>query len=323
MPNIVVRNALRNTVSAPLSGGSVVENSPNTSLGNSTILSDTMSSPYAMSQKNAKIDSALNKLQRPNSTVAPQTFQVVGANPTKTVFSKAEFVNLQKTLCPEGQPLVLVQEKSTSGSVERFILGTNLMDRVEDDEITEDHLKNFNAYLFHGGMTAKPTAVPLACLMGNGDELSLVDALLSVNSPHQDTSEVYARQCLIAAMLFSSVFGFDDAKLAADLVQKVPERYRKSALDRALFSCAGQERPTLAQRLLDWGANPNAQQVDDELSVLGVAIRHFNEPLIHTLLAYGADPLTETGTDISAVELVKTEPYKKLLPLFEKYATAP
>jgi hypothetical protein len=284
--------------------------------------SDEIAKPNATHLKKPKIDEPFTKLQKPTPSTASQNFQVIGVNPSKTVFSKAEFVKLQKTLCPEGQPLVLVQDKSTKGSVEEFILGAELMNRLEDEEITEDELRDCSAYLFHGGDSTRPMAIPLSSLMGQSDDLSLVDALLNVNDPYQDTIEVHARQYLIAAMINANILGLKDTELASETVRRIPEKFRKPALNVALFSCADQKKPTLAQQLLEWGANPNAQQVDDELSVLGVAIRHFNEPMIRVLLDYSADPLTETGTDISAVELVKTEPYKNLAPLFAKFAAA-
>lgn len=259
---------------------------------------------------------------KPESPEAPKSYQVIGADQKKTLFTKSEFVNLQKTLGPEGQPLVLVETAANNGHAAKYVLGAKMMSYLTEGKVTKEELLCFDAVLFHSGVAKPSSKVALRSLLEQANGFGLVDALLGINMQSQNDLQVGTRQILVAAMLGTGVIGFVEPKLSEELIKNISQDLRSVSLNAALFNCVPQTDLKMANLLLRWGASANAIHQDDEFSVLGSAIRFLNEPLVELLLKHGADPLHESDTDVSAVELVKWQPYDKLAYLFANLSTA-
>jgi hypothetical protein len=285
--------------------------------------SDQMVGPKSSPAGATKRERVLDCKPKPESFEMPKNYQVIGATPKKTVFSKSEFIQLQKSLCPEGQPLVLIVGGARTPQVEKYVLAAEIIRRFNLGELSKEELLSYDAVLFHGGTVKQSAKVSLRSLFYQGNGLGLIDGLLGINVPTQNDLQVGTRQFLVAAMLNTGILGFFDPQLAEEIVKKVSEEMRSASLDAALLACVAQTDLKMAKQLLSWGASANSVHPDDELTILGIAIRFLNEPLVGLLLEHGADPLTESDTDVAAVELVKSAPYDKLAYLFEKFATAP
>jgi hypothetical protein len=251
--------------------------------------------------------------------------QIIGAGPYKTLFNASEYIRLKKSICKEGQPLVLIQTNEESGTSNKFILGATQLRLYDEGSIPLQGLLKFDAFIFNDKPALKSQAIPLASLVGNDKkDAVLLDALLGVNARYQQPApEIYKRQYVIAAMLYEYMLGFCDQSLAEKLIRAIPRKYKQDALNAAMFYCFGEKGSAIAKHLLDWGADPNAVDPDDDISLLGRSMRHFDEPMIRLLLGRGADPYRETDTDVPAVQLVQTERFEKLSPLFAKFMTAP
>ena len=301
----LAKNIQRKLTSSPSKGPAMTQKDKMALTGNAT----SSNLPTIATPGKPRID---------NKKSASKVIQVIGADTSKTMFTPSEFSAMQKSLCREGQPLVLVRDRKAAGSTESFILGAKQMKRFNQGKVTLQDILSLDAYLFHERNTSHPARVSLASLYEHDEDIALIDALLGVNGAREPKIGIYSRQCMIAAMLLSKTLGFTDTGMGTKVMKSVPQKFQKDALDAALVTCAGEKGATLGQHLLEWGASPDAVDTDDEVSVLGSAIRRFDEPMIRLLLNHGADAHKETDTDVTAAELVKIEPYVRLSWLFSE-----
>lgn len=175
-----------------------------------------------------------------------QNYQILGADSSKTLFNAAEFATLKKKLCRESQPLVLVKGKPVAGPIDKFILGSEFMKRVDGGEVSHKELSEAQAYIFHAANSKRPDVVLLSLVMASDPGLNLLDALLAVNSLHQGAFEVHKRQYLIAAMMSVGILEVTDPVLATQILQRIPEKSKQAGLDAALLDCVGHKNPNVA-----------------------------------------------------------------------------
>jgi hypothetical protein len=323
MPTTVIGNALSHRMVEKIGGSMEKDLLSVTSSTKKPLGNDAMLSAEAPEAKRAKIDQSSGGKPKPEWPIKNQNYQILGAGSSKTLFNAAEFGTLQKKLCREGQPLVLVKSKPTTGPIDVFILGSEYMRRVDGGEVSHKDLSEAQAFLFHVANPKRPDVVFLSSLMASDPGLNLLDALLAVNSLHQSAFEAQKRQYLIAAMMSAGVLEVTDPFMATQVLKRIPETSKQEGLDAALLDCVGHKNPSVAKQLLHWGADANAVDPDDSFSVLGSAIRHLNEPIVRVLIEHGADPHKETATDCSAVDLVQSEPYQRFTSLLERDPAAP
>lgn len=245
--------------------------------------------------------------------------QIFGALPGKTVYTAADAHALRREFCFFGQPLILF--RSVAAEKSQYFLGREVIERLEDRSMSPLDLRKLDVIFSYRKLDAD-LVLPSGNLATVYDNINLSYCLLGFNLPPSQASELAGNIYVTAALASNHLLPPLDQKVALQWIEKIPKNVRQEALDAALFSAIHANNVTLCETLLSWGANPNGLREDDELTALGVAIRHDHKEVVQLLLKRGADPKLDAGSDIPALDLIKNPRFTHLMPVFAEFVRA-
>lgn len=140
----------------------------------------------------------------------------------------------------------------------------------------------------------------------------ILASLLDVSEGSYPEPDQYTARMLVAALVHTGSLGRDETSIGEEMKNAVAKFEAQNAIDGALLWCSGEMGARVAQVFIDWGANPDIYDTDDEVSALCRAVITRDEPMIRCLLKNGADPKKETDTTASALELVRHGQYASM-----------